>query len=214
MMSFGPEGAAHNLLVIPPLLEELNRTRKFLSDVMRELASDGVASYLPDLPGTGESDRALEETGWDDWRNAVAAASKSCNASAILAIRGGCLLDDAIEAPKKLRFAPTEGRRLARDLVRARSLTDESFDKEAQQAVFKSGTTLLGGYPLTSAMASSLRDAMPSEDEDIMTIRLEGEHGPADAHIAGTPLWRRAEPSGSPEMARALADEIVRWLGR
>ncbi|NNC73217.1 MAG: hypothetical protein HKN78_10140, partial [Sphingomonadaceae bacterium] len=92
LMSFGPESGAPSLLIIPPLLEELNRTRKFLSDIMRLLADDGVASHLADLPGTGESDRGLEETSWEDWRISVAAAARAVAADAVLSVRGGCLL--------------------------------------------------------------------------------------------------------------------------
>lgn len=211
MMGFGPESAQHTLLVLPPLLEELNRTRKFLSDLMRLLADGGVASYCLDLPGTGESERELDDTAWSDWQLAAGAAARAIDAEAVVGIRGGCLLDDAVPTARKLRFAPVEGRRLMRDLVRARSLTDESFDKEAQQAVFETGPTLLGGYPLSAAMASALRDAMPAGAADVMTIRLEGDHGAADRHVDGSPLWRRAEPSGSPEMAAALAAQIADW---
>lgn len=206
MMSFG-SGDGPQLLIVPPLLEELNRTRKLLSDLMRLLAERGIASHLPDLPGTGESTRPLEAVAWRDWRDAVAAAAVACRATALFSLRGGTLLDDAAQVARMMRFSPVEGKRLLRDLVRSRSVTDSEFDAEAQQRVFER-TTWLGGYPLTAGLAAALRAAAPA-DTGAVTLRLEGDAAPADAHVAGTPLWRRAEPSGSPELAASLANEIV-----
>ena len=210
MMSFGPEDGPQ-LLIVPPLLEELNRTRKLFSDTMRALADRGVASHLPDLPGTGESCMALGDLVWDDWRQAIAKAADSISATAVFGIRGGCLIDDATGSGNTCRFAPTEGKRLIRDLIRARSVTDPGFDSAAQKAVFEAGTTMLGGYPISAQFASSMRDAAPA-DIDSFTIRLEGDRGEADAHIEGAALWRRAEPGGSPKLAQSLADAIFGWL--
>lgn len=209
-MSFGPDDGSH-VLIVPPLFEELNRTRKLLSDLMRTLASRGVATDLPDLPGTGESETALIDVTWQDWRQSVADACAACSSDAIFSVRGGCLLDDTVKA-RALRFSPVEGKRLIRDLVRSRILNDKAFDSEAQKAVFTAGPTLLGGYPVSAELATAVRDAELSAGEDIAIIRLESEHGDADTRIAGSPLWRRAEPSGSVEQAEALADAIIGWL--
>ncbi len=208
MMSFGPEGGPR-LLIIPPLFEELNRTRKLLSDLMRTLAGSDVATHLPDLPGTGESETLLSDVSWSDWRHAVRDAAQEADATAILAVRGGCLLDDTVQGIRHIRFSPVAGKRLIRDLIRARSLTDPDFDGDAQKSVFDEGSTNLGGYPIAADMARAVRDAELKSADDTITIRLESEHGDADVTIEGTPLWRRAEPSGSPELATRLADAIA-----
>lgn len=211
-MSFGPE-RGEQLLIVPPLFEELNRTRKLISDVMRALAARAIGTHLPDLPGTGESEKELGDVAWPDWRYAVADAATASGATRLLAIRGGCLLDDALPARPHMRFSPVEGKRLIRDLIRARSLTDDDFDSDAQKTVFAGQATMLGGYPIGASLACSFRDAVYPALDDVMTVRLETEHGDADAKIAGPPLWRRAEPRGSAELTETLAVTIIDWTG-
>ena len=106
---------------VPPLLEELNRTRALIAAVMRALALEGHCAWLPDLGGTSESLLPLEETSWDDWRDDVRAASEhvaeaSGRRPLVAAIRGGALLDDAARGDCWWRFAPVAGTSLARDL--------------------------------------------------------------------------------------------------
>src|SRR5687767_1953312 len=95
MMRIG-DGPA--LLFLPPLFEEMNRTRALLAATMRALAARGFGCWLPDLPGTGESERALEAVSWTDWREAAAEAFKAAGAVASVGLRGGTLLDDPAPA--------------------------------------------------------------------------------------------------------------------
>eukprot|EP01037_Dinobryon_pediforme_P041965 gene41965-52022_t len=37
---------------------------------------------------------------------------------------------------------------------------------------------------------------------------------PADRHVAGAPLWRRAEPDTDAALAELLADDIADWIAR
>src|SRR5947209_5072035 len=98
--------AAPRLLFLPPLFEEMNRTRAFLAATMRKVAAAGYCCLVPDLPGTGESERPLEETSWPNWQDAARAAAEG--ARAVLSVRGGCLLDAALRVPR-WRLAPVEG---------------------------------------------------------------------------------------------------------
>ena len=209
IMSHGPE-TGPQLLIVPPLFEELNRTRKLLSDIMRRLAEGGIGSHLPDLPGTGESEHPLELFEWTDWRHAVGNVADQCNATAIFSFRGGCLLDEVVREKPIFRFSPVDGKRLIRDLIRSRSITDAEFDSDAQKAVFETGPTNLGGYPVRPELARAVRDAAPATIDDITTIRLETEYGDADWKVSGPALWRRAEPSGAPELTDGLAAVILR----
>ena len=49
------------ILFVPPLFEEMNRTRALIAAVMRRLAKRGHGCWLLDLGGTGESERDLGE---------------------------------------------------------------------------------------------------------------------------------------------------------
>src|SRR3546814_11084271 len=48
------------ILIVPPLFEEANRTRRTLVLAMRALAAEGFAALLPDLPGQNESQGSEE----------------------------------------------------------------------------------------------------------------------------------------------------------
>ena len=188
------------ILFVPPLFEELNRTRALIVAVMRRVAAEGNSCWLPDLRGTGESLAELEEVTWDDWRHDVTAAAdhvaKESGKRPIMAsLRGGCLIDDGVEAIAWWRFAPATGAALARDLDRA------SLAGGAEWA----------GYPASPAMREALRIATPADVTPLRTVRLETDPGAADHKVAGPALWRRSEPGTSAGLAEALARDLIAW---
>jgi alpha-beta hydrolase superfamily lysophospholipase len=122
LMRIGAEDAPA-ILFAPPLFEEMNRTRALLAGVMRRLAAQGLGCWLPDLSGTGESERDLGEVAWDDWRHDVISAvthvTEKAGKPLIASLRGGALLDDGAAGRGWWRFAPVDGLALQRDMVRA-----------------------------------------------------------------------------------------------
>ncbi len=186
-------GSGPALLLLPPLFEEMNRTRALLATVMRALAAQGFGCWLPDLPGTGESERALEEVSWEDWRDAAAAAFGAAGAVAAIGIRGGALLDGA--APARWRFAPATGASLARDLARAGLMTEGG-----------------GGYAPSEALLAELAQAEPAAGGEVRILRLSTDRAEADLKLEGPPLWRRAEPQNSYELADAMASDVSQWV--
>ena len=192
MMRIG-DGPA--LLFLPPLFEELNRTRALLAATMRRLAAKGFGCWLPDLPGTGESERALAEISWQDWREAAAAAVAAAGAVVTVAVRGGALLDEA--APARWRFAPATGASLARDLARAGLMTEGG-----------------GGYSPSQALLGPLAAAEPAPGAIVRTLRLATDRAEADLKVDGPALWRRSEPGTSDDLADALAADLAAWSGQ
>jgi pimeloyl-ACP methyl ester carboxylesterase len=188
------------ILFLPPLFEELNRTRALIAAVMRLVAAKGHGCWLPDLPGAGESERPLEGVGWETWRSAVKAASAQLSRggtlAAVVAIRGGCLLDDAASAACAWRFAPVSGASLVRDLSRA-GLTSGG------------GTA---GYEPSSLLLGPLERAEPQAVGKLRTVRLASDPADADLKIEAPPLWRRSEPETSSELAAAIARDILKWI--
>lgn len=189
------------ILFIPPLFEELNRTRALIVATMRALALEGHCGWLPDLSGTGESPLGLEEIGWDDWSTDVAAATAyiaeaSGRQPLIASLRGGTLLDQGAEGECWWRFAPATGASLARDLDRA------SLGGGAEWA----------GYHQASAeLRQALGSATPKALHPLRTVRLATDAGAADAKVEGPALWRRSEPGTSDPLAAALARDIGEW---
>lgn len=200
-----PEARA--VLFLPPLFEEMNRTRALLAATMRALSARGFGCWMPDLPGAGESERALDEIGWDDWRDAArdaaaAVALKAGRAPAVASLRGGALLDDAAESTCRWRFAPAEGASLSRDLLRA------SLVAPQEQAPGHD----LAGYRLAEALLDSLAKASPAPLAPLRVVRLASDRGEADFKVDGPALWRRSEPASSPTLAAALADDLAAWI--
>ena len=194
-------GAADGVpvLVVPPLFEELNRTRALIAATMRALAARGFGCWLPDLPGTGDSERPLGEVGWHDWRAAVGeaadhAAAAGGRAPLVAAIRGGCLVDDAAEGAAHWRFAPVAGASLVRDMERA-GLAGVAW----------------AGYAPSPGLQAELAAAAPEGAVRLRTVRLASDRAEADARIAGPALWRQSEPGRSPALAEALAADLAGW---
>jgi alpha-beta hydrolase superfamily lysophospholipase len=209
LMRIGPQ-EGRPILVVPPLLEEMNRTRAFLATFMRLLAKRGFGCWLPDLPGTGESERALEGCEWLEWRQAVSdsfafVAGQAGRTPFVASFRGGSLLDDAAGDTPTWRFAPVEGSSLARDLVRASMLKPEEL---------KAASVELAGYRLSDTLFAALHEAKPAEATRVRTVRLASDRAEAELKLEGPALWRRSEPSNSPDLAELLAADLAQWSDR
>lgn len=197
LMRIGAE-AAPAILFIPPLFEEMNRTRALLAAVMRRLAAQGFGCWLPDLSGTGESERDLGDAAWDDWRHDVASASSYVTEKAgkplLASLRGGVLLDDGAGARGWWRFAPVDGLALQRDMVRA-GLAGVEW----------------AGYAPSDALKAGLAGATQKEVTPLRIVRLDTDAQPADLKLDGPALWRRSEPGTSDALADALAADLATW---
>lgn len=190
-------GESHRLqiLVIEPLFEEANRCRRLIAEVMRGLDRGGVESRLADLPGTGESAVDIADVRFADWQAAVAAYAPALIAS----FRGGALVDGAA-TQGVWRLSPETGERIVRDLKRATLTSADS--------------TLYAGHALSPALLGELEGASLPPNANIRTVRLETEAADADLKIAGSPLWRRAEPGEDPALAAAIVSDLIDWAKR
>jgi hypothetical protein len=209
LMRIGPADGAP-ILFLPPLFEEMNRTRAFIASIMRGLAERGYGCWLPDLPGTGESEVALDTCGWSDWRAAARDAGAHVARAGgrdplVASVRGGGLLDDAVDVDCRWRFAPVEGSSLARDMVRASMLKPEQMQGPVVD---------LAGYRLSEGLFASLTEARPHIVGRVRTVRLHSDRNDADGKVEGAALWRRSEPANSPELASLIASDIDDWVKR
>ena len=198
MMRIG-EPQAPPVLFVPPLFEEMNRTRGLLAATMRALASAHHGCWLPDLKGTGESEAPLDEVHWDEWRHDVAGAARhvereSGRVPLVASLRGGALIDDLASAIGWWRLAPVPGASLARDMVRA-GLAGVEW----------------AGYAPSAELKGRLEDAVPIDQTPVRIARLTSDAGPADVKLPGPALWRRSEPGASAELAEAAAADIAAW---
>ena len=201
MLAHGPKDGPQ-LLVLQPFFEEMNRCRAMIAAICRGLGGRGIGCWLPDLPGTGESLRALDGITFDDWLGAVDSASAAIREAtgvipATVAIRGGALLDHRV-AQRAWRLAPTTGRSLLSDLRRSALASGSDPAHPA-------------GYSLSPSLDEALAKAEPVPRDDLRSVRLAPDDRPADHRIEGSPLWRRPEPATDDLMQANLIDEIARW---
>ncbi|GGJ59466.1 hypothetical protein CDQ92_01265 [Sphingopyxis bauzanensis] len=200
------------ILIVPPLFEEANRTRRTLVLAMRALAADGFAALLPDLPGQNESLVPLETVDLASWQDALAEAAATIDGPQIIAsLRGGALIDHHPKAATWWRLAPVGGASLLRTLMRARVAADReggvTSSLDSLQAEAATAPLLLAGNRLSPAMIAQLGSA---ETQPVARLRTVTLGSGADA-IAGTPLWLRAEPGEDAAMAKAIAADIAAW---
>jgi hypothetical protein len=210
MLRFGP-ATGPVVIAAMPLFEEANRTRAFVVTILRALADRGIASVLPDLPGTGESLIETENASLNDWNSALSALTITVGAERSvhgIAIRGGALIDAPFAS--RWHFAPVPGENLVRDLLRTRLATGKG---SADDAIELSGPPVeLAGNLLSRTLLAQLNATVPVGTAPLRTVRLDSDTQPADLHIPGSPLWRRSEPDNNPALARLLADDIAAWI--
>ncbi len=194
------------LLIVPPLFEEMNRTRRMLIETQRRLDGLGIDSMLPDLPGCNESAQAFSAQSLGSWRDAMAAASRHFVATHVLALRGGALV-----FPTNLPgwvLEPQKGSAILRQLLRARVLSaKEAGAEENSTDLLEHGRNHgleLAGYRLSAALVAGLDAAVP-QDEGQRVIR--------QSDLGGGPLWLRSEPGEDPAQSAALARLIAAEAG-
>ncbi len=206
-----PAGAPRaTVLIVPPLFEEANRTRRTLVLAMRALAADGFAAMLPDLPGQNESLAPLVDVDLVRWQDALAEIAAGIEGQVMVAsVRGGALIDHKAKAAAWWRLAPVGGASLLRTLMRARVSADReagvASSLEALQGEAKTAPLLLAGNRLSPFMIAQLGASEAQAVEPLRSVGL-GADG-----VAGTPLWLRAEPGEDAAMAEAIAADISAW---
>lgn len=193
------QGRRDRVLVIPALFDEANKLRRLTVETMRRLDAAGIDCFLPDLPGTNESQAQLAQQTLAGWTGAMLAAANHFRAGRVLAIRGGALV-----LPKVIPgwvYAPVKGASLLRQMLRARIIAArEAGREETQDSLIAHGLAHgleLGGYTLGAGLLGELQDAIAPSRTGLETIDQET--------IGGSPLWLRAEPDEDRTQADALA---------
>ncbi|HMS21567.1 hypothetical protein [uncultured Sphingorhabdus sp.] len=207
VLCFGAE-ASRQILIVPPLFDEMNRSRRMLVQAMRGLAERGTGSFLVDLPGCNESLTSLEKQSLSTWREAVGAAATQFGATHIASLRGGALVDNGAANLPHWRLAPAKGSSLLKTMIRTRIAGDKEAGKATSEAglmeAAKAAPIELAGNMLGPAMVAELASAEPAEVAQL-TLRALGQD------IAGSTLWLRAEPQDDPAMSDAIATDLHEW---
>jgi len=189
------------VIMIPPLLEEMNKSRRMFSLQAQRFAENGYVVVIPDLFGLGDSEGELSDATFGKWR-----ADLSCLVAWIadefapehvhlLALRSGALILELLDyrklAIKSLTlWAPvTRGSRLVRDLFRqalivARNRGDAQISSAAlREKMERAGGIEVSGYRFSGELLGQFESAVLPEqppsgiDIDWFDIRttIDGE---------------------------------------
>ncbi len=167
------------VLVVPPLAEEMNKTRRMVTEVALGLADRGFATLVPDLYGTGDSGGDFADADWTTWQDdlrrvAQWAAVEGAPVTGMLATRLGCAL--AATALASGAMGPVErtvlwqpvfdGGRFLAQFLRLRTAASLMEDRkeslvELRDRLQRSEAVEVAGYALSGALAADL-DAVRS----------------------------------------------------
>ena len=194
------EVGRQRVLILPALFDEANKLRQLAADTMRRMAHDGLASLLPDLPGTNESLALLNAQSLGNWRAQVADLVTEYRPQSILAFRGGALLAPA--ATPCWVLGPVSGATILRGFLRARVIADRELgqhnDRDALLEVGREEGLAFAGYAISARMVRELEAAtVPDHAQPI-----------AQADLGGAGLWLRAEPDHDAAQSQRLAQFI------
>jgi exosortase A-associated hydrolase 2 len=164
----------HAVLVVPPFAEEMNKSRRMISEVALALAEQGTASVCFDLHGTGDSEGEFVAATWDEWLDNIAtmlawSRAQGIDIDRLLAVRLGCLLAAAFLAagPAGVRkcvfWHPVlEGRRYLDEFLRLK-LAAGLFDDSRKSSVASlrvelqtSGSLEVAGYALPAKLVAAI----------------------------------------------------------
>lgn len=205
------------LLILPPLFDEANRVRHLMVETARALCQHGIASLMPDLPGCNESVVPLDRASISLWQAALISCAEQLGPiSHVASIRGGALIDGALDGLPRWRLAPVKGGQLLRTMLRTKIASDrEAGITSSSEALMEAARTQgieLAGNSLSPCMIRELDAAVPSDGSAIRLARFADDPLEADARIAGAPLWLRAEPAHDPDMAQSIAADLAAWM--
>ncbi|MBO9712522.1 hypothetical protein [Sphingomonas sp.] len=214
MLRFGPlDGPV--VVALPPLFEEANRMRATLVAMLRALARQGIASLLPDLPGTGESTVPLADVTLATWREAFAGVLAAAGRPAHgLSVRGGALVEAGADLRSRWQLTPVDGQDLVRDLFRMRAIADPNTPRDFDPlAPSPEGPPVeLAGNRMPRPLLCELIGATPQVGGATRVARLGKDRRIADLALPDTPPWRRAEPGQDLPLAETLAADLAAWI--
>ena len=203
--------ASHHILIIPPLFAEMNKLRRNMMAMARQLSAHNIQCSIADLPGTNESLSLLKNQDFTSWKAALESCADILDISHVIAFRGGALIDDIASAKPHLRINPVKGANIIKTMMRSKIIAQKeagieiSFT-ELSNAAKKHGTEL-AGYHISAQMFADLQNSEPLPLTNVQEVRIGDE-------IEGEALWMRSEPGYDAHMAQSMADYIFAWCNQ
>lgn len=216
---------APGVLLLPPLVEEMNQVRSFHGRLARRLAASGFGVLECDLSATGDSAGEFVNASWSDWIEDVRAAydwlAERSGRVHVVAVRSAALHLDRL-GPDSSRpvgraclVEPVlDGDSMLAEFLRikvARSLFEERRETLVSlRAQLEAGATIeVAGYELSCTMYRDLRCAR-LRTESLATLEalrvISGRQG-TDEDDA----WWQAVSRVCADARRETVDRELRW---
>lgn len=162
------------VLIVPPFAEEMNKSRSLFTEVAQALAARGVATLLPDLYGTGDSDGEFRDADAALWRadleRTIAwSAAQGWPVTSMLALRLGSILGAAAARAAGVNLGATvfwqpvlDGKRFLGQFLRLRvaasmmSATGKESIEQLRAAMLEGAFVEVAGYEIGAAFAEQL----------------------------------------------------------
>lgn len=226
-----PRGGA--VLVVPPFGEEMNKSRRMITETAQRLCDAGRPVLLPDLYGTGDSEGEFRDARVDLWLEDLElacrfAASRGSPVDAILAIRLGCALAVAaarrgalpVEAESAWWQPALDGKRHLAQFLRLR-VAAGSMRGEAPETVdgllersARGEVLAVAGYELSPVLVKGLEalstEALPPGSGRLHWFEFVRDAGAAPP-LPATRFVERARAAGASVEIETVAAEPF-WL--
>lgn len=201
------------LLFVPPLAEELNKSRRMVALTARAFAARGWAVLQMDLQGCGDSAGDFSDATWQGWLDDVEQgydwlAARVGKAPCLWSLRaGGLLACDWFAAAKTdvpwLAWQPvTNGKQHLNQFLRLKAASEMLADADARaamnalrEAMQRGETVEVAGYAFSAGLVSGLEQA---------TLRLP------PGHVAGVAMFELASAEAT-EVSPGLARFVAAW---
>jgi exosortase A-associated hydrolase 2 len=162
------------VLIVPPFAEEMNKCRRSFTELSHALAACGIATVLPDLYGTGDSEGEFVDADLDVWLDDLSrvvewSAAQGCPVTTLLCVRLGCPLGAQLARRWPGRFERAafwqpvlDGQRFLAQFFRLRVAAsmmepNKRESVEALRALLQSsGRIEVAGYELGSKLVGQL----------------------------------------------------------
>ena len=163
------------VMIVPAFGDEMNKTRRMITELARRLNELGIAVLIPDVYGTGDSDGSFSDASWDGWLEDLATIrdwgeDEGLAVRGVVAVRTGALLAAQLFQSASGAALDTtvfwqpvrSGKAFVRQLLRVRTVANavnagarETVD-ELTSRLSNGETILVGGYPLAAPVVSPL----------------------------------------------------------
>lgn len=223
------DGNRGSVLVIPPFGEEMNKSRRMITETAQRLCESGIAVIVPDLFGTGDSEGEFREAEVNRWVEDLATACKHAESrampvKAIVAVRLGCALAVAAQRSGALPAVEAsawwqpvlDGKRHVAQFLRLRVAggsmrgdAPETVDELRQRSA--AGETLtVAGYELSPSLVTGLEgltvDTLPAGSGRLHWFEIVRDAAAA-APLPATRFVEKARNGGSQVSLMTVAGE-------